>query len=390
MGVNRFLARCAVRRAHVLLVEAPGSWVLRVAAQRRVLDRGWRLSATPADADVLLVCRAPRPELAELVGRVWNQLPGPRVRIEIEDVAQIDEALESAAAQLVEMGQHRDDRLSRATSPGDGAHGEHSLRLRDEAMAHGSRDGMEHEGSEDAHEGHEGMDHAGHGGMEMAPHGIPLAAGGEDRDGLEMDVMHLAFGPVLQFWPAGLVLQCALQGDVVVDATAALLDAGGDPDERAEGEPAGVRAARLVDHAADVLALAGWQDAASSAHRVRDQLLDGSGAEAALGQLRRRVAGSWLLRWSLRDTGRLDHRVVERHDLPAWLAGDAHHRLLVMLDGALSEWPQGRDAPETDAAGSVVQALPHLVWGRELAEVRLLVASLALDATSVAVRARHG
>ncbi len=53
--------------------------------------------------------------------------------------------------------------------------------------------------------------------MEMAPAGISLAGGAEDRDGLEMDVLHLPLGPVLPHWPAGLVVRCVLHGDVVAE-----------------------------------------------------------------------------------------------------------------------------------------------------------------------------
>src|SRR5699024_5964325 len=95
---------------------------------------------------------------------------------------------------------------------------------------HGGHESHEGHGGHESHEGHGGHEshegHGGHGGMDMAPGGIPLAQGGEDRDGLEMDVLHLALGPVLPFWPAGLVLRCSLQGDVVVDAEAAVIDGG--------------------------------------------------------------------------------------------------------------------------------------------------------------------
>ena len=60
--------------------------------------------------------------------------------------------------------------------------------------------------------------------MDMSPSGIPLAEGGDDRDGLEMDVLHLPLGPVLPHWPAGVVLRCTLQGDVVVAAEASEVD----------------------------------------------------------------------------------------------------------------------------------------------------------------------
>src|SRR5699024_10599404 len=124
-------------------------------------------------------------------------------------------------------------------APGDGGHtepAEHADRQAHEGHEdHGGHGG--HEGHAD-HGGHEG--HEGHGDMDMAPAGIPLAEGGEDRDGLEMDVLHLPLGPVLPFWPAGLVLHCSLQGDVVVDATASVIDA----TEHRAGAPG-----RPTDHA---------------------------------------------------------------------------------------------------------------------------------------------
>ncbi|NNM47813.1 hypothetical protein HJG52_17635 [Knoellia sp. DB2414S] len=257
-----------------------------------------------------------------------------------------------------------------------------------QAMSHGSDEGMDHTS-------HEGMDHSGHGGMEMAPHGIPLAGRGEDRDGLEMDVLHLALGPVLRYWPAGLVLTVALQGDLVVDATVELLEQTRGCDD-GDDDLSAATAARLVDHAADVLALSGWADGASRAARVRDLLLDGRSEEAelALRRLHRRVARSWLLRWSLRGAGRLDRQVLDRHDLPAWLEGDAYDRLLAILDGTLLESLQDRDghgaAQPAGAATAMVRALPRLVSGLDLAEVRLLVASLALDTAAVPAEARHG
>ena len=90
------------------------------------------------------------------------------------------------------------------------------------------------------HGGH-GMDHGGmdHGDMEMSPGGIPLAEGGEDRDGLEMDVLHVRLGPVLPHWPAGLVLRCSLQGDVIAEAQAELVDGPALQDD--DGAPPGPR-----------------------------------------------------------------------------------------------------------------------------------------------------
>ena len=51
MGLNELLAGLAVRAAHVLVVEAPGQWSIRVELEHQMLRRGWRRAWTPADAD---------------------------------------------------------------------------------------------------------------------------------------------------------------------------------------------------------------------------------------------------------------------------------------------------------------------------------------------------
>ena len=83
MGLNEILARFAVRAATVLVVEVPGHGATRMELEEQLLHRGWRPAWTPADADVLAVCGTPGPELSELVDRLWEQLPGPRVRADI-------------------------------------------------------------------------------------------------------------------------------------------------------------------------------------------------------------------------------------------------------------------------------------------------------------------
>jgi hypothetical protein len=351
-----------------------------------------------------------------VVDRVWCELPEPRVRIDLDDFAHVDQWVASAASDLLRLGRQEEvgreppaDHMQRKAmrDPDDGrpesmelvGHGgkdDGDMRHVSESTNPDHRNRMshpEHEGMDGS--GHEGTDrgrHGGHGSMEMAPHGIPLAGGGEDRDGLEMDVLHLALGPVLRFWPAGLVLRCSLQGDVVTDATVGLLDATRRVDEPADHTGSAVMRARQIDRAAGLLALTGWADAASAAHRVRDLLLDGRGEDAAamLRRLRGRVARSWLLRWSLHDVGRLGPEVLAHHGLPARLAGDVRDRLLALLDGALTEWPHGAEAPTEGTAASVLAALPALVAGLELAHVRLLVASLALDGAMVSAGTRRG
>ena len=56
----------------------------------------------------------------------------------------------------------------------------------------------------------------GKGMMGGVPFGRPMAMTDEDgRDGLQLDQTTVQIGPFLQTWPAGLVLELALQGDVV-------------------------------------------------------------------------------------------------------------------------------------------------------------------------------
>jgi len=242
---------------------------------------------------------------------------------------------------------------------------------------------------ENAHE-MSGMDH---GDMDMAPGGIPLAGGGDDRDGLEMDVLQVPLGPVLPCWPAGLILRCSLQGDVVVAAEVEVLPAGSaapapDLSPRAA-------AARQCDRASQVLELSGWGTAAQQAARVRDDLLTGSDAGACLAllaRLRTTVQRSRLLRWSLRDLGRTDAASTEGPSVRP--VGDVHDRLLSFLrsagdlldervdervDEQPDQQPGGRPSAVPRGTVTPLHELPDLVTGLDLAAVRLVVASVAPD-----------
>ncbi|WP_298588637.1 hypothetical protein [uncultured Kocuria sp.] len=390
MGLSGILARSAVRAAQVLVVEVPGHGATRMEVEHQLLRRGWRPAWTPADADVLAVCGAPGPELAGLVERLWEQMPGPRVRVDIASPAAVGSALDDAAALLLDTPHHRTDAQERAQEPEipeDPDHGGHG------GMDHGEMDHGEMD-----HGGHGGMDHSGHGGMDMAPEGIPLAEGGEDRDGLEMDVLHLPLGPVLPFWPAGLVLRCSLQGDVVVDADASVVDSedhpaedddkddggddGGDHGTGATAPHPGPAPAAVVrcDRTMALLALAGAEDAAACARRARDALRHGDqgAARAAAERLHRTVRRSRLLRWSLRGVLPLAPSDLEHHGLPRHCLGDAHDRLLSRVEQIRVETGDTEAAPVEDGAVPWA-ALPDLVTGLELASVRLAVASLDLD-----------
>ncbi len=353
MGLSGWLAGRALRASQVLVVECPGAWGERVAAERAVVARGWRLAESPASADVLLVVGDATGELAEVVARVWDALPGPRARVEVPADGDLTRALDAAALRLADTPAQARDAGSRRDpdlSGGDGGH---------EGMDHG---------------GHEGMDH---GDMEMAPGGIPLAEGSEDdRDGLEMDEVPVRLGPVLPGWPPGLVLDVTLHGDLVAAATADSVAPGVSGARQARVDPA----ARACDDVATVLRLAGWADGATSARVVRDAFLDGldEAAAAGLADLRRRVSRSRLLRWSLRGVGVVGAEQARELGLPDHVMGDCLGRLHGLLDRAGSE----TDPVPAGAVG-------RLVIGCDLAVARLVVATLGTPVVPAGVSA-HG
>jgi hypothetical protein len=348
MGLSALLARVAVRRASVLLVEAPGWALTRYAAERLLVERGWRPALSPADADVLLVCGGPGPRLAAAVDLVWAQLPGPRARSSAAAPGDVDAALDRAEAELLDDDRQRAQASIRPTGPVRG----------DLAGAPGHHD--EDDDDDDARD---------HGDMEMAPHGIPLAGGDQDRDGLEMDVLHLPLGPILPCWPAGLLLHCTLHGDVVMDLRPEVLDAG---DERPAPQPPSP-AATALDRAARVLALAGRDGWAATARRLRDAEPT-AGTRQDLHRLLHRVRRSRVLRWSLGDTGRIDAALCREHGLDERLAGTVHDRLVRTLEGARAGL--GGAAVLTPAVP--LDLLPALLTGAELGAVRLVVAGLDL------------
>ncbi|MDZ4268092.1 MAG: hypothetical protein U1D00_20775, partial [Mycobacterium sp.] len=206
----------------------------------------------------------------------------------------------------------------------------------------------------------------------------PLAEGADDRDGLEMDVLHLGLGPVLAHWPAGMRLRCVLSGDVVTDATVLLLDA-----ELRPGAAGAPVVARQCDHLVDLFALAGWHRGAVTAQRCRDMLLDDPRDQRATGlfdRMQRSVLRSKLLRWSLRDLAPLSpDRLLAAH-LPESLAGDTYDRLRTrlrvtaeLMTNELTVNPLHADP------AALVDALPGIVVGLDVAAARLVVAGIGVD-----------
>ncbi|MGI8458285.1 MAG: hypothetical protein ACR2LI_09255 [Propionibacteriaceae bacterium] len=340
------------RRLHVLVVEAPGAFDLRVRVDRAVTGRGWCAALSPADADALVVCGiSPEPAFADAVEVVWGQLPGPRVRTEVSDPSRVDAVLDELAWSYQHWNPAADPvPTDHPTGQEDG----------DDDMS-----GMDDDMSGDDMSGMDGMDMSG-------PGGVPLASGAADRDGLEMDVLHLPLGPVLPSWPAALTVSCTLQGDVIVAVDVQLTAA------QADDEPGVDQAQPLayrLDVAAQLLDLAGAGDLAVRARRARNLSLDG--ADPGLVALRRRVGRTPLLRWSLRRVGDITQVTAAEHRWPKAWVGDAYDRL-----GRLLEPP-----PDSSLAlTAVAAALPVLLPGAELGSARLTVASLLGHPLDVSAR----
>ncbi|SDY71953.1 hypothetical protein SAMN05661080_04393 [Modestobacter sp. DSM 44400] len=356
MDLRQRLATVAVHRTSALVVEVPGWARTRWAVEREVRRRGWRLAVSPADADLLVTCGRPGPRLADALDLVWAQLPGPRARLDVPTSTAVADALNEAAAQLRDDERQRRDAADRPVEPAMGTPAEDDSTAEDDGDAQEDDD----HGDMDMGGDHGDMD------MDMEPGGIPLASGGGgDRDGLDLDVLHVPLGPVLPCWPPGLLLHCTLHGDVVAEARFEVLGAaaGSPPPRRTYRTPAD-----RLDRAAQLLTLAGWDDAATQAARLRDDLLDAADPAfcvPVLDRLTRRVRRSRSLRWSLRGLG----------DGPG---GDVWDRLLELLEearaGLAGQQPAGSPTP--------VDVVPDLVAGLEFSAVRLVVASLDLDPTA--------
>ena len=167
MDVAAFLRRVATPRPMVLA--APGAHRTRFAVEAALRTRGWVAVDSPARADVLVVCGDPGPELTAALDVVWDQLPSPRARVLVDDPAQVDDALAEARDLLADGAAQRDDLASRGAGPEDGD----------------------------------------------MPGRLDMAGSAPDRDGLELEQLHVSLGPALTAWPAGLRLDVAIQGDEI-------------------------------------------------------------------------------------------------------------------------------------------------------------------------------
>lgn len=402
MGLNSAIARASVRVVHVLIVEVPGWQEARLRAEGELVVRGWVRAKSPADADVLLVCGSAGAQLRSVCQRIWSQLPGPRAQATVYAPEQVASVLDDVVRQLLDVQHQRRDARSRTSAVG---RSDAQTRAGDEHARHGAHGHHQH-GHHEEHghtqhsDEHESSGHA-HGDM-SGPGGIPLASGRVDRDGLEMDVLHIPFGPVLPHWPAGLVVRCVVHGDVIESATAEVLAAAAPPDEhdRREGPQAEARAAvlRRCEAALDLLALSASPHLAALARRVRDGVASGqqpSEIAESIDNLRTKVRRAWLLRWSLRGipvdvspaddpTSRPDPRSSALYRrLDTWL-GEAHHIVthpdVTNPDNDILGMPMDDPAAQRD----LLVGLPDILAGTEIAAARLIVAGLGIDTAQIA------
>jgi hypothetical protein len=352
----------------VFVVTGAGGRRARLATERIVRTRGWRVALSPAEANVLVLCAPQHHDLDEVVDRLWDQLPSPRARTQVVAADEAEARLGAAAAALTDLTHQRLDAATRAAGAAAAGMARHEPAGHDMAghgghEAHGGHDMTEHGG----HEVHGGHDM---GGMPVA--GVRMARRGEDRDGLKLDQLHLSLGPAMPDWPAGLVVRLTVQGDVVQRALVEL---------RVHGSHGAAPAPRgpteQLDSLQRLLSVAGWPAAAVEARRLRDEWAGGPPGEAVRRDYQRwsrRVRRSRLLRWSTDSVGVLGAGV------PDALRGDATARWTRWLDGVDTGLIS---SAEQDAQGAL-DALPGLLVGQELAAARLIVASLDPDVEALA------
>ena len=390
MGLRSSMAGHSTRRVHVLVLEVPGWGETRMRVEAELARRGWAPATSPADADVLLVCGEPGEELESVCARLWSQLPGPRVCAAVITASDVAATLDRAVDELLDDARQQSDARTRSRQPAEPSdktvHTEHAA----------------HDGSGESTEHDIDMD------MDMPmPGGIPLATGGPDRDGLEMDVLHVPLGPVLPHWPAGLVVRCVFQGDVIVSAKAEILPAAAQPSGDVLAASDSYRLAdderrraviRRSDAAVQVLALAGWSFAAGRARRIRDAVASGTAlvdAAVDLDKLAQSVGRSWTLRWTLKGITVGDALAHPDDGMGQSGSETVRGRLVGWLDEARriardDTTERAYELQDTLALQrSLLSELPRLLNGTDVATARLIIAALAIEtAPSPRLRSR--
>ncbi len=379
--LRRQLGRWATRRPHVLVVTSPGGTAARLAIQAALRSVNGTSAMSPAETDLLVVAGSPGPELSAVFDEVWAQVPQPRARVTVTEPRDCPAQLADALAELA-----RSDRTTESTArPAESS----------ATADHGDMGG--HDGGDMG-----GMSGDDMGGMEM-PGGLAMAHRAVDRDGLRLDVLHVPLGPVLPDWPAGLVIDVELQGDVIQAARRRLLPARVPVAPYWSGDALAdefLRVAAHLDSLARLLAVCGWAGAAAEAAVLGAAVLAdpvASHHRSSFDRLSRRVERSRSLRLATAGLGRLSTADVARLELsgPAARAvaggGDAAARCrtwLVEIDRALAGQlvapGQGPRGDRTTGSSAVLAAAVELMDGLDLAGARIVLASLDPDTDELA------
>lgn len=396
MELRSALLRAALARPAVLTAVLPGATRARLAVERELRERRWPRALSPAAADLLVVVGRPAEDDPDWLEGTWRALAEPRALVRVEEAADAGAALDAGHAELFRGGRHV------GTAAGADARPDH--------LGPAPAAGHPHH----AHAGHT----AAHShDTTMLISGLPLADRADDRDGLRLDRLHVPFGPVLPDWPAGLVVRLALQGDVVQEVTGVELVPAApatrppfwdEPWRQAaagasvtRGEAARRRCAAHLDSLGRLLAVADWPDAATRARRLRDAALVGvPAAELAYRarRLHRRVGRSRTLRWLTSGIGVLprERALAAGVGGPALEAdGDVWRRTVQWLAEAARaaeacedprplppddpHGPRGELTGEHPPSRALLDVLPSLLHGAELAAARLTLASLDPD-----------
>jgi hypothetical protein len=429
MGMSDLLARWALRRPHVLLAVAPAATGTRIAVEAELARRGAVIADSAVDADVLLVVGSPAQELTTALDEVWRQLPGPRARARVTQPAEVEQVLREAVDALAEPAQTADaarrsdewrdnamasdgDEKHKGADGGqeehgggrhdhhDGSQGEQgeSNSHEDHGGAPSDQHGDRHSHGGGGHESHGGGGHEGHGGGMQMPGGLMMAHRRSDRDGLKLDVLQVAFGPILPDWPAGLILELALQGDVVQQVKSRVLSTAAVPGTPfwLAGGPRRYAAAHL-DSLGRLLAVTGWAGMAYRVRRLRDGVLADVPADQARAELMsvgRQVRRSRALRWATDGLGVLTDEMAAQLRVvgPAGRAvadgGDVRARWgrwLVEADRLLAGdpvdglGPRGGSVEGRSGSAALLAAAEQLMVGLDVAAARLVLASFDPD-----------
>jgi hypothetical protein len=377
MDLSAWLRRYAARRPHVLIVASRNGAAVRLAVEAELARRGWPIATAPADADVLLVAGIPGPELATTIEAAWGTVPLPRAYATVDAPDVVEPKLSRASADLATGRPSAGPAPRATTSP-------------PEPTEDGRGDEPRHPDQDPDDESHREHDqHGGHDEMEM-PGGLPMADLGDDRDGLVLDQLPVALGPVLPDWPAGLVLEVALQGDVVQQARARLVDdplgepfwPPGTPAALDHGDLLGVArrtVARELDAVARFIGVAGWSAPAARARRLRDRLLAGEPLEpirVSIEALVRQVRRSRTLRRMLRGLPHVPALFALRLDALEHAAAALHEPAAGTASPAAATSAMRPDhSPRHEQARLGLAEVERLLVGADLAAARLLIAA---------------